>query len=883
MASLLPVDDERQWESFRDPVTDRTVIRPARLPVEPIQAPVAVQEPEPPSIIESALASIADKIKSFAQYDRKLTEDVGYIARNLLTNPDPEFVEAGKKGWAKLSGADGERHKTWPEQMTVDAITAPHTAMTKGATTEELIKPALDVSGLAGTGGLAGGVGSGVALGSTPMLRPALKYGEKLYKGKEGQQHLDVLPKELQSEFTRQAMSGEDISHFNFGFVNHKGQFLDREAALKYAIENGLASPHDAKFGALTSTMFNDNRAGTALAAMTKSEKPFYSALERAVESLSQSKASGDQWLATLANKAGIKPEEVEFSGLGSFLKGKGNVTKQEVQEYLKSNQVELGDVWNVAKDSVKPDKIATDKFQADWDKAVAIKRELQDDAQRIMRKAVGEVTPEDHAKVQKYRANETEMNFLHSVMIDDTLKRMGVSKNEPKYSKWQLPGGENYRELLVTLPVKDANAVQALEVKINSGTANLAERQKYAELTESGNWPKRYQSSHWNEPNPLVHMRMNDRTIDGKKSLHLEEIQSDWHQEGRKKGYASSGDKAKFDELDKAAELARSDLGFEAERTAKEAIGSSYAKFLQSNPSQNDRLAAQAKIAEVRKNDKAYQEASQNVQNVTRERDSFNPVSKVPDAPFKKNWHELALKRAVREAAENGYDRLSWTPGEAQAARYDLSKHITDMKVVRGANSNQYSINATLKGRNEPMRLADNIPESELANHVGKEMAEKIVNDINSAYSDRWGVKNRASGNWSKRFSSKEEAKAYQETLPESVRSKTDVLEMTPKYSAEYSGLDLKTGGEGMKGFYDKIVPKSIEKLTGQKVQQSKVAMPPKDDFTRRDGNGRPVKEFKDEPVFYIDITPELKAKALKGFPLFSTAPGPITGVNNE
>ena len=34
-----------------------------------------------------------------------------------------------------------------------------------------------------------------------------------------------------------------------------------------------------------------------------------------------------------------------------------------------------------------------------------------------------------------------------------------------------------------------------------------------------------------------------------------------------------------------------------------------------------------------------------------------------VPDAPFKKTWPDLVIKRMVREAAENGYDKLSWTP----------------------------------------------------------------------------------------------------------------------------------------------------------------------------------------------------------------------------
>jgi non-ribosomal peptide synthetase component E (peptide arylation enzyme) len=47
------------------------------------------------------------------------------------------------------------------------------------------------------------------------------------------------------------------------------------------------------------------------------------------------------------------------------------------------------------------------------------------------------------------------------------------------------------------------------------------------------------------------------------------------------------------------------------------------------------------------------------------------------PDAPFKSTWHELALKRILRYAAEKGYDRIAWTTGEQQAARYDLSKHV--------------------------------------------------------------------------------------------------------------------------------------------------------------------------------------------------------------
>ena len=43
-----------------------------------------------------------------------------------------------------------------------------------------------------------------------------------------------------------------------------------------------------------------------------------------------------------------------------------------------------------------------------------------------------------------------------------------------------------------------------------------------------------------------LAHLRMSDRALPGgQKALHLEELQSDWAQEGRKKGFKDQGDLA--------------------------------------------------------------------------------------------------------------------------------------------------------------------------------------------------------------------------------------------------------------------------------------------------------------------------------------------------
>lgn len=77
-----------------------------------------------------------------------------------------------------------------------------------------------------------------------------------------------------------------------------------------------------------------------------------------------------------------------------------------------------------------------------------------------------------------------------------------------PVYGPLKMPYGENYREMLLTLP------------------DNLIE-----------NGP--FLSAHWEEPNVLAHVRLSDhRDLHGQKLLMIEELQSDWHQQGRLGGY---------------------------------------------------------------------------------------------------------------------------------------------------------------------------------------------------------------------------------------------------------------------------------------------------------------------------------------------------------
>ena len=90
---------------------------------------------------------------------------------------------------------------------------------------------------------------------------------------------------------------------------------------------------------------------------------------------------------------------------------------------------------------------------------------------------------------------------------------RDGTNNNtSTKYSQYTLPGGKSYREILVQAP----------------------ETLKKGEFGDVIDKSQTYRSSHWDEPNVLFHLRMNDRDWNGKKVSFMEELQSDWARDAR-------------------------------------------------------------------------------------------------------------------------------------------------------------------------------------------------------------------------------------------------------------------------------------------------------------------------------------------------------------
>ncbi len=96
--------------------------------------------------------------------------------------------------------------------------------------------------------------------------------------------------------------------------------------------------------------------------------------------------------------------------------------------------------------------------------------------------------------------------------------------------------------------------------------------------------------------------------------------------------------------------------------------------------------------------------------------------------------------------------------------------------------------------------------------------------------------------------------------------------------------GVDLDVGGEGMKGFYDDILPKFLDKyakkwdaktgVTDLVIEKAGSKYPP----NIRTLEGGSVKRGSDKtvPVNYIDVTPKMRESVVtKGQPMFAIGAG--------
>jgi len=348
-------------------------------------------------------------------------------------------------------------------------------------------------------------------------------------------------------------------------------------------------------------------------------------------------------------------------------------------------------------------------------------------------------------ARVGNEKALEWELKLRELINLQDRHDSISDSLGDmeaiggPRYEQYTLPGGSNYREVLIRLPVPEGAVERAVGGSEQGSYARAQAREGI------------FQSSHFPESNIVAHLRVKDRVGPrGEKIYFIEEVQSDWA-------------------------IA---LRAQAERSAA-----------------RRREALPADLPGI--DEGAYKPA--------------------PPMPFEGNWFELALKHALREAVEGGYDAIAWTTGRQQTQRYNLRHHLSSIEVFRSEHTaNPYTTVRGLDKHGDSVINKRFYSEAETAETFGRELGAKL---------------------WSQ-----------------------------PVGTSKLSGLDLEVGGEAHLRLYDEMIPQFLGRYTqrvGGKPQTTTV----KTGSTIDTG-------FPGEKVHSLSITPEMRRTILRGQPMLSSPP---------
>ena len=447
---------------------------------------------------------------------------------------------------------------------------------------------------------------------------------------------------------------------------NPLGPFAGDVTAQAAPLVEPIAQQQNRMYEALTGEegqLRGEHLAGPLIGSVFRGRLPdvgktgFYSPTSRALAK-AQDKATGQQYIAAVKKEPGASKEAIEGGLIKRLEEAPGTITKEQALS-----------MWN----PVELTETVRGEVRKDWN---------------------AELFPD------KYPTGVTEPSSPPKYAHDENLN---------------LPGGTNPKEILVQMPtvgeryqkrLEEIAAKHGVSVRSGGGYASYATPDEMQELESLTNDAAKFDSldytgGHWDEPNVLAHIRTNERDVGGRKALHIEEIQSDWHQQGQKRGYQTNelpdttGWTVKKT-IDNPGEVNQSWVVFDADGNQVSVRGRNL--WYGSSPEEAIGDAATVTMTGA---GKGY---------------------KVPDAPFKKNWHELAFKRALTEAINDPtIERLTWTTGAVQADRYDLSKQISEVH-LSGSNFVAYDHDGNTVIKQTGVRDED-LPEL-----IGKEAAEKLL-----------------------------------------------------------------------------------------------------------------------------------------------------------
>lgn len=580
----------------------------------------------------------------------------------------------------------------------------------------------------------------------------------------------------------------------------------------------------------------------------------FFSNAQYAVQNIKQEKATPEQWLKMIEKNGGLKAGEDKWLGLSDWLKAsdKKTLTKDEVLQYIAENDIQIEEVSYGEPEYVSENEIyESDAFlnlvasltDYDEDGNPHINQEQYKELQNADPDFLdgfsldywGEgLDIDDKMAAARYlgllgvdnEINGTRLQYTTQGLTKKKEIALVVPTIEPYNQSDEIHFGDagegravawirfgdaeaqRSEEVIrrvdeLETPYKDVNGHEIYRPKdrlyakdfISYGKLKSGEY-AYVVYVNDKQIPVAHKSLEDARNALNEHYRANpEKRTRWDKVLVIDEIQSKRHQDGREKGYKTAAD----EELKNAH-------GAE--------IWAMMQKYNVSRPVDLQSVVSAEDAARL---------------------DELNQYKfgEVPSAPFEKNWAELAMKRMLRYAAENGYDYVAWTTGDQQADRYDIGSVVKDIVTYdtkdadgnpikkmkfRMNNMGTYNIATNMEGvivkgdgeMKEGMRLSD---------ITGKALAEKIMNGEG------------------------EDAMVFENGKDIEAKS--------------LEGEELHIGNEGMKAFYDQMLPSFVKKYTKKwGAEVGEVTMPDLEE---------------NNTMHAVNVTDSMRESVMQGQPKFS------------
>jgi len=685
--------------------------------------------------------------------------------------------------------------------------------------------------------------------------------------------------------------------------VDHVAEIFKNPAG-NLPISYGLAKQNYMPRQDQGGVMYRPKPAGTV------AERGFYSRLQQVLDQKVQGRtATAEQVKAIIENpQNGVKADEIKWSGVLDEVsriaeENQGKVPKEAILEYLQNEgdinfeESRYGEPFS-GNEGVYDPRRFSQLYAAYYNSPQLVSSEIVNGKPVFVGSIDAEFGPgayQDFLMMENIKEKSTEKSLRDQIQKADEMAAereayaqqfakgsssyndyMGMAKRHTEQSKhlarrWEilsrgaqptaytqpalfpevtLPAGEGYREVVMTAGAPVSRQAKSISDKygipynessimaLSEAGATEAEIALYSNGVDAVSFPRvgEFTRTHYpTDSGYIAHMRMSDRPDQrGKRGLFIEEFQSDRHQKGRSEGYAED-----YNPREVLQEMSPTELRDLLVKVEKDRGRSEADAYFDLDLTLKDELVSMAEnyLSE------AEAKPSGRVKDI---RDYIKEAAitgsyagQVPDAPFKKDWGVQLFKRALRDAVDENKEWIGWTTGIEQVRRYEnYMRQAVDAIDYEDNGDGTLTVNFESGGKNTGSII------------VGK--SNGVTRMTSSALKDF-------------------EGRPLKEIVGKSV---ADQILKSEKPEGILKGEDLSVGGEGMKGFYDQIMPKEVGKYVarmGGKVEKADIFL---EGWERdRDGEWR-QKDEEDAgtsvPIWMIRITPDMKKSVQSGQPQY-------------